>query len=70
MLLTKIPFFKEIVIMSFSCYSCGYKNNEIQPAGTLEEYGVKVTLKITSKEDLERDIVRSNFATISIPELE
>lgn len=34
LLLTEIPFFKEIVVMSFSCPHCNYRNNEIQPAGT------------------------------------
>ncbi|KAI4465911.1 zinc finger protein zpr1 [Holotrichia oblita] len=31
LLLTKIPYYKEVIIMSFSCDKCGYKNNEIQP---------------------------------------
>lgn len=70
MLLTSIPFFKDIVVMSFSCPHCGYKNNEIQPAGSLEDYGVKITLLVNSKKDLERDIVRSDHATVSVPELQ
>lgn len=70
LLLTEIPFFKEIVVMSFSCPHCGYKNNEIQPAGTLEEYGVKISLNVTERSDLERDIIRSNHATVIIPELQ
>lgn len=69
MLLTHIPFFKDIVLMSFSCPHCGEKNNEIQPAATLEDFGVKMTWTVTCKEDLCRDIVRSKFATINIPEL-
>lgn len=69
MLLTEIPFFKEIVIMSFSCPHCNYKNNELQPASTLEDFGSKITLNVTNKEDLGRDIVRSKHATISVPEL-
>ena len=69
MLLTHIPFFKELVIMSFSCEHCGERNNEIQPAATLEDFGVKMTLTVTCQEDLQRDIVRSKFATLNIPEL-
>merc|ERR1712232_70852 len=70
LLLTDIPFFKEIVVMSFSCPHCHYRNNEIQPASTLEDYGIKVELTVTCKADLERDIIRSNHAAISIPELQ
>jgi len=70
MLMTDIPFFKQIVIMSFSCPHCGYKNNEIQPAGQLEDFGVKIELTVNKKEDLERDIVRSNHAVLNIPELQ
>merc|ERR1711874_516535 len=43
LLLTNIPFFKEIVIMS---------------------------LTVTERCDLERDIIRSNHASVSIPELQ
>jgi zinc finger protein len=32
LLLTKIPHFKEVVIMAFECPHCLYKNNEIQSA--------------------------------------
>jgi len=70
LLMTDIPFFKTILLMSFSCGHCHYKNNEVQPAGQLEDYGCNITLKITKKEDMERDIVRSNHATISVPELQ
>lgn len=27
LLLTKIPFFKEIIVSSFYCDNCGYRNN-------------------------------------------
>ncbi|KAI8431686.1 hypothetical protein MSG28_016158 [Choristoneura fumiferana] len=32
LLLTRIPYYKNVVLMSFSCEECGYQNNEIQPA--------------------------------------
>jgi len=33
MMLTTVPFFKELVVSSFECEHCGFKNNEVQTAG-------------------------------------
>ena len=30
MLVTKIPYFREVVLMSFSCPFCGHKSNEVK----------------------------------------
>jgi len=54
LLLTKIPFFREIVIMSFSCDHCGLQNNEIQSAGTIQPKGAKYAFRIEKDEDLQR----------------
>lgn len=35
LLLTSIPFFREVIVMSFRCEHCGLQNNEIQSAGQL-----------------------------------
>lgn len=35
MLLTSIPFFREIIVMSFRCEHCGWHNNEVQSAGSI-----------------------------------
>ena len=45
-LLTKIPHFKEIVIMAFECEACGFKNSEVQSAGEIQERGKKVKSQI------------------------
>jgi len=34
-MLTSIPFFREVIIMSFRCDHCGISNNEVQSAGTI-----------------------------------
>lgn len=60
MLLTKIPFYKETVIASFSCEHCGYENNEIQPAGEIEPNGCRITLEVRSINDLNRRVVKSD----------
>ncbi len=70
MMLTNIPFFKDILVVSFSCPHCNYRNNEVQNAGVLAELGHKLTLTVTCKDDLNRDICRSEFATTFIPELQ
>lgn len=70
LLLTKIPFYKEVVIMSFSCEECGYANNEIQPGGQVPAKGVQIMLQIKTPCDLNRQVVKSDFASVTIVELE
>ena len=36
LLLTSIPYFKEIVVSSFLCTSCGHRDTEIQSAGEIQ----------------------------------
>ena len=50
LLLTRIPMFREIVLMSFSCPHCGWTNNEVQSAETIGDRGCKIVLKATRKE--------------------
>ncbi|XP_063235643.1 zinc finger protein ZPR1 [Bacillus rossius redtenbacheri] len=69
-LLTKIPFYKEVVIMSFSCEKCGFKNNEMQSGGKVEEKGGHIVLRVASPSDLNRQVVKSDFTSVQIPELE
>ncbi|NXC65151.1 ZPR1 protein, partial [Aleadryas rufinucha] len=70
LLLTRIPFFKEIIISSFSCDSCSWSNTEIQSAGRIQEQGVRYTLAITSRQDMNREVVKTDCASARIPELD
>ncbi|KAG8220852.1 putative zinc-finger protein, partial [Butyriboletus roseoflavus] len=70
MMLTSIPYFREVIVMSFRCEHCGATNNEIQSAGTVREHGVTYTLKVLHRGDLDRQIVRSQACEIAIPEFE
>lgn len=70
LLLTKIPFFKEIIISSFSCPHCHWTNTEIQSAGAIQEQGVCYTLRVKTKKDLDREVVKADCATTRIPELD
>ncbi|XP_061582940.1 zinc finger protein ZPR1 [Cololabis saira] len=70
LLLTKIPFFREVILSSFSCPDCGWADTEVQSAGQIQEQGVCYTLQVRSKRDLDREVVKADSATTRIPELE
>lgn len=68
--LTKIPFFREVIVSSFSCDHCGNKNAELQPAGMIQDKGVRYDVKVTCVKDLNRQVVQTGSATVIIPELD
>ncbi|XP_033375596.1 zinc finger protein ZPR1 isoform X2 [Parus major] len=70
LLLTRIPFFKEIIVSSFSCDSCSWSNTEIQSAGRIQEQGVRYSLAVTSRQDMNREVVKTDCASARIPELD
>ncbi|XP_003794817.1 zinc finger protein ZPR1 [Otolemur garnettii] len=70
LLLTKIPFFREIIVSSFSCEHCGWNNTEIQSAGRIQDQGVRYTLTVRALEDMNREVVKTDSATTGIPELD
>ncbi|KPJ17507.1 Zinc finger protein ZPR1 [Papilio machaon] len=70
LLLTRIPYYKNVVIMSFSCEACGYENNEIQPGGAFAELGVRWKLRVECQMDLNRQVVKSDYTGVRIPELD
>lgn len=70
LLLTKIPHYKDIVLISFECEHCGYQNNEIQSGGKIAEKGIKITLQVATLQDLNRQIVKSDYTSIHIPHLD
>lgn len=53
-----IPYFKDIFIMSTNCDKCGYRDNEVKSGAAISEKGKRITLKVTDKEDLSRDILK------------
>lgn len=56
--------------MSFNCDHCGYQNNEIQNSGKILEKGIKVTLQVTSSQDLNRQVIKSDYTSVHIPHLD
>ncbi|XP_067118324.1 zinc finger protein ZPR1 [Centruroides vittatus] len=67
---TKIPFFKEVIVMSFTCEMCGWENNEIQSAGQIQEKGVHYNVTVKTPKDLTRSVVKTKTSILQIPELE
>ncbi|CAG9809578.1 unnamed protein product [Chironomus riparius] len=70
LLLTKIPFYKEVVIMSFTCNDCGYQNNEIQSGSEIKEKGIKIKLTIDDVKDLNRRVCKTDYSALRIEELD
>ena len=64
-----IPYFKQTIIMAFKCDYCGYKSNEIKTSGEINEKGLRLTLHVQSEDDLKRDVLKSETATLLIPEV-
>ena len=40
LLLAKIPHYREVILSSFACESCGFQNNDIQSGGAIQPMGV------------------------------
>ncbi|KAK2191627.1 hypothetical protein NP493_50g05108 [Ridgeia piscesae] len=70
LMLTKVPFFKEVIISSFECDECGYRDNSIQSGSRIQDKGAKYTVTIATSRDLNRQVVKSDTATFHIPSLE
>ncbi|XP_028401947.1 zinc finger protein ZPR1-like [Dendronephthya gigantea] len=68
-LMTKIPYFHEVVIMSFECQHCGNRNNEINSAGPVQSQGIRIEIKV-AKGDLNRQIIKTESAMVKLPELD
>ena len=67
---TCIPHFKEVIIMGFCCEFCGFRNNEVKGGGAIPPLGTTVTLTVLSSDDLKRDVLKSDSAMVTIPELD
>ncbi|KXJ96391.1 zinc finger protein zpr1 [Microdochium bolleyi] len=70
MLLTAIPYFREVIVMSFSCDHCNFSNNEIQAAGTIQPKGSSYLLRLTAMPDFERTVIKSDTAVVKFIELD
>ena len=56
--------------MSTNCDKCGYRDNEVKSGAAISSKGKRITLKVEDKEDLSRDILKSESCGLEIPEIE
>ncbi|THG19929.1 hypothetical protein TEA_021550 [Camellia sinensis var. sinensis] len=70
MFVTNIPYFREVIVMASSCDACGYCNSELKPGGRIPEKGKKITVLVKNINDLSRDVIKSDTASVEVPELD
>ncbi|KAG0200239.1 nucleolar zinc-finger protein [Mortierella sp. GBA30] len=70
LLLTRVPHFREVIIMAFDCPHCGYRSNELQQANAIAVGGAIYTCHVTTKADLNRQLVKTDTAVVKIPEID
>lgn len=70
MLITDIPYFQEVILMSFVCEYCGFRSTEVKPGGEIPDQGRTLVLQCTPgdsmEEDLRRDVIKSDSAGLSV----
>jgi zinc finger protein len=70
MLPTRVPGFREIVIMAIDCPDCGFRNSEVNFGGEIQTQGSRITLTVTCPEDLNRQVLKSDSSTLVLPSLQ
>ncbi|KAJ5669413.1 ZPR1 zinc-finger domain-containing protein [Penicillium macrosclerotiorum] len=69
LLLLRVPFFRDLILESFECPHCYFKNNSVKSAGQIQELGSKYTLEVENVDDLQRQVIRSDVAIFKIETL-
>ena len=67
---TTIPRFGQVVIMAFQCPACNYSSNNVQDAAEIKPFGVHYILSAATRQDLDRQVLKSQHATIRLPDLD
>ena len=70
LLFIRVPFFREILLESFSCDHCDFKNTSVKSAGEIQEKGSKITFRIENENDFQRQIVRADSGIFKIDSLD
>lgn len=69
LLRTQLPFVKEVLIMSYCCGECGFRDTEVKTLSEISEKGKEYELSVICEEDLQRGIFKSDTASVKIPEI-
>lgn len=64
-----MPFFRDIILESFECPHCYFKDNSIKSAGEIQTQGVKYTLDVQSEGDMQRQVVRGDTSIFKVESL-
>jgi zinc finger protein len=66
----KIPYFKEILLESFSCDHCGWQNKTVKSAGQIQEKGSKYTFRLDQMADFQRQVVRNETGVFRLEDVD
>ncbi|KAJ6133890.1 zinc finger protein ZPR1 [Penicillium sp. IBT 18751x] len=69
LLLIRIPYFRDVILESFECEHCHFKNNSIKSAGQIQEKGCSYTVVIENEHDMQKQVVKSDVSTFKIDTL-
>lgn len=61
---TSVPYFTDMIIMSFVCDHCGAHSTETKITGDVKEEGCIITLKCDTEADLKRDLFKSETCSV------
>lgn len=56
--------------MCNACDGCGYKSSEVKGAGPISPSGRRITVQVQQPGDLNRDVIKADSATVSVPEID
>jgi len=54
-----VPYFEDLVIMSFTCDHCGHHTAETKNSGVIGAQALIITLNVENEADLKRDLFKS-----------
>jgi len=67
LMLTKIPYFREVIVSSFECDECGERNRECQFGGDIQARGCRYSFLC---DDCDRQVIKSETGIVRVPELD
>lgn len=63
---TSVPYFSDLVIMSFSCEYCGAHSAETKNSGEVTENASEITLSVQGDADLKRDLFKVSLHLLRV----